>query len=72
MPKPPERLQCHAYRVLLPNLQGFRPSRPVAWIRMCMRSLVYAKLRDQTVMDRFDSQRTRFPEFAYAWMEPES
>lgn len=64
------RLQCHGYRLLLPNLQGHRPPRTIAWVRTVMRAILRAKIWDDSVLRYKQDLRVRFPEFAYAWFEP--
>ena len=64
------RLQCHGYRLLLPNLKGYRPPRTVAWVRTVMRAILRAKIWDDSVLRYKQDLRVRFPEFAYAWFEP--
>lgn len=64
------RLQCHGYRLLLPNLKGHRPARTVAWLRTVMRAILRAKIWDDSVLRYKQDLRVRFPEFVYAWFEP--
>lgn len=64
------RLQCHGYRLLLPNLKGYRPPRSVAWVRTVMRAILRAKIWDDSVLRYKQDLRVRFPEFTYAWFEP--
>ncbi|CAM9979583.1 unnamed protein product [Ascophyllum nodosum] len=64
------RLQCHGYRLLLPNLKGYRPPRTVAWVRTVMRAVLRAKIWDDSVLRYKQDLRVRFPEFAYSWFEP--
>ncbi|CAM9137473.1 unnamed protein product, partial [Hapterophycus canaliculatus] len=64
------RLQCHGYRLLLPNLKGYRPPRTVAWVRTVMRAILRAKIWDDSVLRYKQDLRVRFPEFTYAWFEP--
>lgn len=64
------RLQCHGYRLLLPNLKGHRPPRTVAWVRTVMRAILRAKIWDDSVLRYKQDLRVRFPEFTYAWFEP--
>lgn len=65
------RLQCHGYRLLLPNLKGHRPPRTVAWVRTVMRAILRAKIWDDSVLRYKQDLRVRFPEFTYAWFEPQ-
>ncbi|CAM9861181.1 unnamed protein product [Scytosiphon promiscuus] len=64
------RLQCHGYRLLLPNLKGHRPPRTVGWVRTVMRAILRAKIWDDSVLRYKQDLRVRFPEFTYAWFEP--
>lgn len=64
------RLQCHGYRLMLPNLKGYRPARTVAWVRTVMRAILRAKIWDDSVLRYKQDLRVRFPEFVYAWFEP--
>lgn len=64
------RLQCHGYRLLLPNLKGYRPPRTVGWVRTVMRAILRAKIWDDSVLRYKQDLRVRFPEFTYAWFEP--
>lgn len=65
---PPPRLICHGYRVLLPNIGGYRPQRSTTWVRRCMRAIFHAAILEnvRTVGNRYP----RFPEFAYSFFEP--
>ena len=65
-----KRLPCHGYRVLLPNLMGFRPERSCAWIFRVSRAIITAKMKDNALSCRNDRLRSRFPEFVYAWFQP--
>ena len=65
-----KRLPCAGYRLLLPNLMGYRPERPRRWTLRCMRSIMRAKQLDDSRCERSGQLRTRFPEFVYAWFEP--
>lgn len=64
------RLQCYAYRLLLPNLKGRKPSRAVTWVRTVMRAILRAKVWDDSVLRYKQDLRARFPEFVYSWFEP--
>jgi len=55
--------RCSAFRILLPNFGGERPIRSDAWIRCCMRAMLFAKAFD----DRQRACQTRFPDFVYAF-----
>jgi hypothetical protein len=65
-----KRLPCAGYRLLLPNLMGYRPERPRRWTLRCMRSIMRAKQLDDSRCERSGQLRTRFPDFVYAWFEP--
>ena len=81
-----QRLQCHAYRLLLPNLQGFRPPRSISWVRFCMRAIIFSKIKSDDAIQttttdakiesfEFNNLRyrpLRFPEFVYTWFESAS
>ncbi|CAM9108122.1 unnamed protein product [Discosporangium mesarthrocarpum] len=64
------RLQCHGYRLLLPNLEGHRPPRQIPWLRTVMRAILRAKVWDDSVLRYKQDLRVRFPEFVYSWFEP--
>jgi hypothetical protein len=65
-----KRLPCTGYRLLLPNLMGYRPSREPGWVMCCMRSLVRGKMVSDTEATREGRLRERMPEFVYSWFEP--
>lgn len=67
-----ERVQCQNYRVLLPNLRGKRPHRTVDWVRYCMRAMLACKMREASSLLPIYADVSRFPEFVYAWFEPDS
>ncbi|CAM9714388.1 unnamed protein product [Chrysoparadoxa australica] len=64
------RLQCHGYRLLLPNMKGHKPDRTVPWVRSCMRAILRSKLWDDAVLRHQQDLCLRFPEFAYSFFEP--
>lgn len=66
-----ERMQCQAFRVLLPNLRGRRPHRTMEWVRHCMRAILASKTRDCISMRPIRTDVTRMPEFTYAWFDPD-
>jgi len=61
------RLQCQAFRILLPNLKGRKPHRTVKWLRQCMRSILLSKLREDVHLQYLKGNLTRFPTYAHAW-----
>jgi hypothetical protein len=65
-----KRLPCTGYRMLLPNLMGYRPTRERGWILSCMRAIIRAKQMADAAAARDGRPRLRFPEFAYCWFEP--
>ena len=65
-----KRLPCAGYRLLLPNLMGYRPERPRRWTLRCMRSILRCKQLDDSKNERNQRLRTRFPDFVYSWFEP--
>ncbi|KAJ1460703.1 hypothetical protein M885DRAFT_333372 [Pelagophyceae sp. CCMP2097] len=71
----PPKLVCHAFRSLLPNLNGFRPDRQLVWVRRCMRSILHAVGLDHAEPEGSAVATmyltTRFPEFVYAYFEPD-
>ncbi|CEG44360.1 uncharacterized protein PHALS_00728 [Plasmopara halstedii] len=72
-PSNERRIQCLYYRVLLPNLNGYRPQRDVSWTLSCMRSIIYAKQLDNLMCKHTAGLfplRIRMPEFVYAWFSP--
>ncbi|GBG30771.1 Hypothetical Protein FCC1311_069912 [Hondaea fermentalgiana] len=64
------RLACEGYRMLLPNLMGYRPERPRAWVLRCMRSIIRAKRCADFSAARMGKPKIRFPEFVYLWFTP--
>jgi hypothetical protein len=67
-----KRLPCAGYRLLLPNLMGYRPERPRRWTLRCMRAIVRSKQQSDSRCERNQRLRTRFPDFVYSWFEPPS
>ncbi|KAF0698133.1 Aste57867_11229 [Aphanomyces stellatus] len=66
-----KRVQCLAYRILLPNLQGRRPTKDVSWTLGCIRSILFAKQMDDNICFRIGMPvRFRMAEFVYAWFAP--
>jgi len=61
------RLQCQAFRILLPNLKGRKPHRTIKWLRQCMRSILLSKLREDVHLQYLKGNLTRFPTYAHAW-----
>ena len=62
-----KRLPCAGYRILLPNLMGFRPERSTQWILRVSRAILHAKMRDDALAKRNERLRVRFPEFVF-WL----
>ena len=67
-----ERVQCQNFRVLLPNIRGRRPHRSIEWIRHRMRAILAAKTRESLTLHPIRADIPRFPEFVYAWFEPDA
>eukprot|EP00939_MAST-03C_sp_MAST-3C-sp1_P005250 g5250.t1 len=65
-----KRLPCASFRVLLPNMLGFRPKRSVEWVVRCCRAIMIAKMKQDTMRLRKHQLRTRMPEFVYSWFAP--
>ena len=65
-----KRLPCAGYRILLPNLMGFRPERSRQWVLRVGRAIVRAKMKDDALATRNGRLRVRFPEFVYSWFQP--
>ena len=65
-----KRLPCAGYRILLPNLMGFRPERSTQWILRVSRAILHAKMRDDALAKRNERLRVRFPEFVFSWFQP--
>ena len=62
---------CAGYRMLLPNLLGYRPEKDKRWILRNVRCILSAKRRDDLAAVRDGRLKHRFPEFVYAWFTPE-
>ena len=58
-----KRLPCAGYRLLLPNLMGYRPERPRRWTLRCMRAIMRSKQLDDSRCERNLRLRNRFPDF---------
>ena len=66
-----KRLPCTNYRILLPNLMGYRPERDRTWVLRCIRGIFRAKQRRDAVAERTPGcPRARFPEFVCSWFQP--
>ncbi|EQC31055.1 hypothetical protein SDRG_11241 [Saprolegnia diclina VS20] len=66
-----KRVHCQSFRILLPNLQGRRPTREVSWTLGCIRSLLAAKMEDDGICFLGNlSGRLRMAEFVYTWFSP--
>ena len=63
-------ITCKSFRVLLPNIKGRRPLRTNDWIRLCMRSILATKMREDMSLYGIKGTTSKFPEFTYAWFEP--
>lgn len=61
------KMQCEAFRILLPNLKGRQPNRNSKWLRVCMRSILLSKLKEDVHLQFIKGQCTRFPAYVYAW-----
>lgn len=62
-----QRLTCESFRILLPNLRGKRPHRPVVWIRASLRAILMAKLSEDSEVLPLRYEVTTFPAFLFAW-----
>ncbi|RYG66017.1 hypothetical protein EON64_10705, partial [archaeon] len=58
---------CENYRILLPNLRGKKPARSVHWLRLCMRSILLSKMKEDLTLLAIKSDISRFPGYVYAW-----
>eukprot|EP00941_MAST-03F_sp_MAST-3F-sp1_P003070 g3070.t1 len=67
-----KRLPCASFRVLLPNLMGYRPERTNGWVLRCIRSIMFSKMKEDAVASQRGgaSLRPRMPEFVYSWFHP--
>jgi hypothetical protein len=61
------KMQCEAFRILLPNLKGRQPNRQSKWLRSCMRSILISKMKEDVHLQFIKGQSTRFPAFVYSW-----
>ena len=52
-----KRLPCSSYRILLPNLMGYKPHRVRGWVLRCMRSILRSKRRQDFANDRINKPR---------------
>lgn len=66
---PLAKLHCEALRILLPNLKGRQPNRNSNWLRLCMRSIMFCKLKEDVNILSIKGEMTRFPQFVFAWFE---
>ena len=66
---PNVRITCQTYRLLLPNIKGRRPDRTTGWVRLCMRSILMMKVREDVALLGLKGQSSKFPEFVYSWFE---
>jgi len=61
------KMQCEAFRILLPNLKGRQPNRQTKWLRACMRGMLVSKLKEDVHLHFIKGHSSRFPAFAYSW-----
>lgn len=61
------RLQCQAFRILLPNLKGRQPNRSVKWLRQSMRSILLSKMKEDVHLQFFKGNLSRFPAYVHSW-----
>ena len=66
---PNVRITCQTYRLLLPNIKGRRPDRATDWIRLCMRSMLIMKMKEDVSLLGFKGHPSKFPQFVYSWFE---
>ena len=52
-----KRLPCTSYRILLPNLMGYKPQRVRGWVLRCMRCVLRSKRRQDFANDRVNQPR---------------
>jgi hypothetical protein len=64
-----EKLPCEYYRVLLPNFRGRKPDRSNAWLRSCMRGILFTKMREDYALHSIKGEMSRFPQYVYAWFD---
>lgn len=60
---------CEAYRSLLPNLGGRKPVQDTPWLKMCMRSILLSKMKEDVSLLQIKGEISRFPHYVYAWFE---
>lgn len=65
----PHKLACENYRILLPNLKGRKPFRPMGWQRMCMRSILFTKMREDVNLLSIKGEIAPMPQFCYSWFD---
>ncbi|OQR96690.1 hypothetical protein ACHHYP_13815 [Achlya hypogyna] len=66
-----KRVHCQSFRILLPNLQGRRPTREVGWTLGCIRAILHAKQEDDLICFHGALPgRLRMAEFVYTWFGP--
>ncbi len=63
------KVKCESFRILLPNLRGKRPNRDTNWTRLCMRSILISKMKEDISLLGFKADSSRFPQYTYAWFE---
>lgn len=63
------KIKCESFRILLPNLRGRRPNRDTNWTRLCMRSILISKMKEDVSLLGFKADSSRFPQYTYAWFE---
>lgn len=63
------KIKCESFRILLPNLKGRRPNRDTNWTRLCMRSILISKMKEDVSLLGFKADSSRFPQYTYAWFE---
>jgi hypothetical protein len=63
------KMPCEHFRSLLPNLRGRKPNRSSAWLRSCMRAILFSKMKEDVSLLSIRGEISRFPEFVYGWFE---
>jgi hypothetical protein len=63
------KMPCEHFRSLLPNLRGRKPNRSTAWLRSCMRAILFCKMKEDVNLLNIKGEVARFPEFVYSWFE---
>eukprot|EP00948_MAST-09A_sp_MAST-9A-sp1_P000606 g606.t1 len=61
---------CKAYRLLLPNLMGYRPQREKSWTIRRIRIILRAKQRDDALKRQNRTPAAKFPVFVWSWFQP--